>query len=69
MSLSNEEKARVEAINYTFKTPGWKIIEEHFVKEIFDSVTKNATEKDIVFNAGIKEVFEYTKRKVSVLNK
>lgn len=69
MNLSNEEKLKIEAMDFTCKTPGWKVLEEYFIREIFNSVTKHATEKDIAFNAGIKEVFDHAKRKVSILDK
>ena len=69
MTLSSEEKHKIEALVYMNKTEGWNILKEYFIKEVFDSVHKKATEKDIQFYAGVKEVFIHVDEQVSKLNK
>lgn len=67
MNISPEEKKLITELNKMADTDGYELLKEYFYKEIFDSVTKVATEKDIVFNAGIKAVFEYVEDKIKIL--
>ena len=67
MALSDKDKREIVELYKMSETDGYEILREHFNKEVFNSVTKNATERDIAFNAGIKSVFDYVDSKIKLL--